>query len=116
MIRNSHCGFVNSKSCQTNLISFFDGVIGPTDAGGGGRAADVICFGFIKASRTVRPDILTRSFGKMDGWKSYGKNTAEQLLFPWEGTSCVFAPPAPGWGLFSVSGWSPEVPVVVLQW
>lgn len=52
----------------------------------------------------------------MDGWKSYGKNTAEQLLFPWEGTSCVFAPPAPGWGLFSVSGWSPEVPVVVLQW
>lgn len=51
MIRNSHCGFVNSKSCQTNLISFFDGVIGLADPGG--RAADAIYLGFIKASRTV---------------------------------------------------------------
>lgn len=60
MIRNSHCGFVNSKSCQTNLISFFDGVIGLADPGGG-RAADAIHLGFIKASHTV----LLVNLGKM---------------------------------------------------
>lgn len=53
MIRNSHCGFVNSKSCQTNLISFFDGVIGLMDRRG--EAADVIYLDFIKV-----PDIIPR--------------------------------------------------------
>lgn len=50
--------------------------------GGAGRAADVIYFGFIKASRTVRPDFLTRSFGKMARVEILWENTAEQLLFP----------------------------------
>ena len=55
MIRNSHRGSVNSKSCQTNLISFSDGVIGLVDRRGEG--ADAIYLDFIKAPDIAPGDV-----------------------------------------------------------
>ena len=52
--RSQHV-FVKNKSCQTNLISFFDRVTSPMDKG---NAVDIIFLDFSKAFGKVPHDIL----------------------------------------------------------
>ena len=54
-IRPSQHGFMNGRSCLTNLISFYDKVTRLVDEG---QAVDVVYLDFSKASDTVAHNIL----------------------------------------------------------
>ena len=54
-IMPSQHGFIRSRSCLTNLISFYDLVTHLVDEG---KAADVVCLDFSKAFDTVSHSIL----------------------------------------------------------
>ena len=57
MIRPSQHGFMNGRSCLTNLISFHDKVTRLVDEG---KAVDVVYLGFSKAFDTVSHSILLK--------------------------------------------------------
>uniref|UniRef100_K7F0X6 Reverse transcriptase domain-containing protein n=1 Tax=Pelodiscus sinensis TaxID=13735 RepID=K7F0X6_PELSI len=66
VIGNSQHGFVKNKSCQINLIAFFDRITSLVDKG---EAVDVVYLDFSKEFDTVLYDILINKLGKynLDG-------------------------------------------------
>ncbi|CAM5092187.1 unnamed protein product [Eretmochelys imbricata] len=66
VINNSQHGFVKNKSCQTNLIGFFDRV---TSLLHRGEAVDVVYLDFSKAFDTILHDLLINKLRKcnLDG-------------------------------------------------
>uniref|UniRef100_K7F1H0 Reverse transcriptase domain-containing protein n=1 Tax=Pelodiscus sinensis TaxID=13735 RepID=K7F1H0_PELSI len=66
VIGNSQHGFVKNKSCQTNLIAFFDRITSFVDKE---EAVDVVYLDFSKVFDTVLHDILINKLGKynLDG-------------------------------------------------
>uniref|UniRef100_A0A670JXF3 Reverse transcriptase domain-containing protein n=1 Tax=Podarcis muralis TaxID=64176 RepID=A0A670JXF3_PODMU len=61
VITNSQHGFLKNKSCQTNLISFFDRITSLVDEG---NAVDVAYLDFSKAFDKVPHDILVKKLVK----------------------------------------------------
>uniref|UniRef100_A0A670IJS6 Reverse transcriptase domain-containing protein n=1 Tax=Podarcis muralis TaxID=64176 RepID=A0A670IJS6_PODMU len=61
VITNSQHGFLKNKSCQTNLISFFDRITSLVDEG---NAVDVAYLDFSKAFDKVLHDILVKKLVK----------------------------------------------------
>uniref|UniRef100_A0A670JFS2 Reverse transcriptase domain-containing protein n=1 Tax=Podarcis muralis TaxID=64176 RepID=A0A670JFS2_PODMU len=61
VITNSQHGFLKNKSCQTNLISFFDRITSLVDEG---NAVDVVYLDFSKAFDKVPHDILVKKLVK----------------------------------------------------
>ncbi|CAM4580250.1 unnamed protein product [Lepidochelys kempii] len=67
VIRNSQHGFTKGKSCLTNLIAFYDEIIGSVDEG---KAVDVLFLDFSKAFEMVSYSILASKLKKygLDEW------------------------------------------------
>ncbi|CAM4368250.1 unnamed protein product [Caretta caretta] len=67
VIRNSQHGFTKGKSCLTNLIAFYDEIIGSVDEG---KAVDVLFLDLSKTSDTVSHSILASNLKKygLDEW------------------------------------------------
>ena len=59
MLRGNQHGFINARSCQTNLVAFYDQVTRSLDAG---VAVDIVFLDFRKAFDTITPFSL-RNWG-----------------------------------------------------
>ena len=84
VITRSQHGFFKNKSCQTNLISFFDPVTSLVDCG---NAVDIIYLDFSKAFDKVPHDLLINKLAKsgLDGttirWiHSWLQNRTQRVL------------------------------------
>ena len=62
MLKGNQHGFIRGRSCQTNLIAFYDPVTKALDAG---VAVDVVFLDFIKAFDTVSHPILIKKIGRL---------------------------------------------------
>jgi len=67
MIGGNQYGFINSKSCLTNLVAFYDGVTVSVDKG---RATDIIYLDLCKVFDTALHDILVAKLeqNRFDRW------------------------------------------------
>ena len=67
VIKITHHGFTQGRSCLTNLIAFYDGVTGWVDEG---RTVHVVHLNFSKAFDTVSHNILIGKLRKcgLDEW------------------------------------------------
>ncbi|GAB0207557.1 mitochondrial enolase superfamily member 1 [Grus japonensis] len=76
VIGSGQHGFTKGKSCLTNLIAFYDGMIGWVDEG---RAVDVVYLDFSKAFDTVSYNILIGKLRKcgLDEWTVRWVDTPE---------------------------------------
>ena len=110
-IRPSHHGFMNGRSCLTNLISFYDKVSRLVDEG---KTVGVVYLDFSRAFDTIPHNILVGKLAAhgLDGrtlhwvkhcWLARPKELWPVELNPIGGRSRVVSPRAWYWGSFYVT-------------
>ena len=73
MLRGNQHGFIRGRSCQTNLVAFYDQITRSLDAG---VAVDIVFLDFRKAFDTVSHPVLIKklgdiqSIGLLTGWRA----------------------------------------------